>query len=117
MYTIDELIKDHQLYHSEFQQDYFITMRSGGTQYGQYKQALRELYKRFRGLKGLYAERDLLEVEIDELEEKILNEDEYNKFEQRRNKINFDKKSLDMIEMLKNIDETEREFKRFYQQS
>lgn len=117
MYKINDLFKDHQLYHSEFQQDYFITMRSGGTVYGQYKQALRELYKRFRGLKGLYSERDLLQVDIDELEEKTLNEDEYNKFEQRRNKINFEKKRLDMVEMCKNIEETEREFNRFYAQS
>jgi len=115
--NLQELIKDHRLYHSEFQQDYFITTRSGGTVYGQYKQSLRELYKRFRGLKGLYHDRDMAQVDLDELEEKILNEDNFDKFEQRRNKLNFDKKSLDMIEMNKNIEDTEREFKRFYQQA
>lgn len=116
-FNLQDLLQDHRLYHSEFQQDYFITTRSGGTTYGQYKQSLREVYKRFRGLKGLYHEREMLQVDIDELEEKILNEDNYNKFEQRRNKLNSEKKQLDMIELNKNIEDTEREFKRFYQHS
>lgn len=114
-FNLQNLLEDHRLYHSEFQQDYFITTRSGGTIYGQYKQSLRELYKRFRGLKGLYHEREMLQVDIDELEEKILNECNFNKFEQRRNKLNSEKKQLDMIELNKNVEDTEREFKRFYQ--
>ena len=114
-FNLQELLKDHRLYHSEFQQDYFITTRSGGTVYGQYKQALREVYKRFRGLKGLYHERDMAKVDIDELKYNFKH-GTYAGFEHRRKTLELDKKELDMIEMLKNVEDTEREFKRFYQQ-
>jgi len=113
MITLQELFKDHQLNHSQLQQDYFITAKSGGTTYGMYKQALRELHKRYRGLKQLYAEKKLLQVDIDELMEK----ESDNKFEERRNEIKFTQKIMSMEEMDKNISETEREFKRFYQQA
>ena len=49
--SLDDLFADHQGSHSNFQMDNFITIRSGGTAYGQYKQSLRELHKRWRGLK------------------------------------------------------------------
>ena len=110
---IQDLLKDHQLYHSEFQQDYFITVRSGGTEYGQYKQALRELSKRYRGLKELYAEKELLQIDIDELDEKTLED----KFEVKRNQIKRTQKIMTMEDLDKNIQDTEREFKRFYQQA
>ena len=113
MISLQELFKDHELYHSEFQQDYFITAKSGGTSYGMYKQALRELHKRYRGLKQLYAEKELLQIDIDELGT-INNANEY---EQRRNKIKRTQKVMSMEEMNLNIQETEREFKRFYQQA
>lgn len=111
--TLQELFNDHQMYHSDFQMDHLITIRAGGTVYGQYKQALRELYKRYRGLKELYAERELAQVDIDELSVSTSG----NKFEQRRNKINFAKKKMAMEEIEKNIQETEREFRRFYAQA
>jgi hypothetical protein len=44
--TINELLADHQEFHSNLQMDSFITLRSGGTLYGCYKQALRELNTR-----------------------------------------------------------------------
>ena len=113
MIGLDELFSDHQLYHSDFQMDHLITIRAGGTVYGQYKQALRELYKRYRGLKGLYSERELLQVDIDELDEKATD----NRFEARRNDINRKTKLMNAQEMDKNIEETEREFKRFYAQA
>jgi hypothetical protein len=57
--------------HWSTQLDYFITVRAGGTPYGMYKQALRELDKRERGLNSLYAERDRLQIDIEELEARI----------------------------------------------
>lgn len=110
---LNELLDDHRLYHSDFQMDNLITVRAGGTLYGQYKQALRELYKRYRGLKQLYSEKELLQVDIDELAE-VTTE---NRFEARRNEINHKTKLLSMDEMDKNIEDTEREFKRFYAQA
>lgn len=116
--NLDVLLQDHRLYHSELQQDYFITKRSGGTIYGQYKQALRELYKRFRGLKGLYYERDLMKIDIEELMWKIEDREFIRSvFDEKRNKLELEKKKLDLIELSKNIEDTEREFKRFYQQA
>ena len=112
MVKLKELFADHQIHHSEFQQDYFITSKSGGTEYGMYKQALRELHKRYRGLKGLYAEKELLQVDIDELEVEVNGE-----FEARRQKIKHTQKIMHMEELNLNISETEREFKRFYQQA
>ena len=115
MIGVNELLKDHQLYHSDFQIDNFITLRSGGTPYGQYKQALRELDKRKRGLKGLYAEKALLQVDIDELNAKL----EYAKdsFETRRNQIERSKHIMQMEDLDRNIQDTEREFVRFYSQA
>ena len=110
---LETLFNDHQLYHSEFQMDTLITVRAGGDTYGQYKQSLRELYKRYRGLKQLYSERELAQVDIDELSENSSSD----KFEQRRNAINLRTKKLNMDETNKNIEETEREFRRFYLQS
>jgi hypothetical protein len=110
---LEELFKDHQLHHSEFQQDYFITARSGGTEYGMYKQSLRELHKRYRGLKELYAEKELMQIDIDELTEKKTKD----KYEQKRNKIKHTQKIMAMEDLDKNIYDTEREFKRFYQQA
>ena len=111
--NLKKLLQDHQLYHSEFQQDFFITTKAGGTEYGQYKQALRELSGRYTGLKNLYAEKELLQIDIDELSEKKGKD----KYEKRRNEIKKTQKIMNMEDINKNISETEREFKRFYQQA
>ena len=109
---LKELLNDHQLYHSSFQMDNFITIRAGETQYGQYKQTLRELFKRYRGLKELYVARELLQVDIDELEMSNATG-----FVKRRNDINLAKHRMDMEDLERNISDTEREFKRFYAQA
>lgn len=111
---LKELLQDHQLYHSEFQQDHMITLRAGGpTAYGQYKQSLRELFKRYRGLKELYTSRELLQIDIEELEQT----ETADRFENRRNQVRLAQKRMGMEDLEKNIEDTEREFKRFYQQS
>ena len=102
------------IYHSDFQMDNFITIRAGETQYGQYKQALRELFKRYRGLKELYVAKELLQVDIDELE---FEEKPVLKYNHRRNIINLAKHLMDMEDLERNIKHTEREFKRFYAQA
>lgn len=110
--NLKELLDDHQIYHSDFQMDNFITIRAGETQYGQYKQSLRELFKRYRGLKELYIARELLQVDVDELREKRASG-----FESKRNVINLAKHRMDMEDLERNIEHTEREFKRFYAQA
>ncbi len=63
-YTVEELLKDHQIFHSDLQMDCFITGLSGGTPFGMYKQALRELDKRHRALRHLHIERERLRMKI-----------------------------------------------------
>jgi hypothetical protein len=46
MNMIRPLLQDHQMFHSEFQINNFILSRIGGTIYGAYKQAIRELWHR-----------------------------------------------------------------------
>jgi len=58
MIGIEEILADHQAKHSDLQMDYFITTRHGGTVYGMYKQALRELHSRHTTLQGLYIDHD-----------------------------------------------------------
>ncbi|MCY2966046.1 MAG: hypothetical protein NT069_20850, partial [Planctomycetota bacterium] len=57
MIRIHELLVDHQPYHSNFQMDYLITRRHGGTLFACYKQSLRELERRFRALQQVCRER------------------------------------------------------------
>ena len=110
---LKELLADHQLYHSALQMDHFITARAGGpTPYGQYKQALRELYKRYRGLKDLATQKALLEVDIDELKQSNAMG-----FELRRNEIKLRQKQMEMEDLERNIADTQREFKRFFAQA
>jgi hypothetical protein len=111
---LKDLLNDHQIGMSEFQDDYFVTTRAGGTMYGQYKQSLRELYKRFRGLRELTCDNEKLQVEIDE--QKYLSETETD-FKKRYAEIEYKRKSMQMEESERAIKDTKREFKRFYQQA
>ena len=108
------LLDDHQTGMSKFQDDYLVTLRAGGTLYGQYKQSLRELYKRFRGLRELTCKHERLLIDIDELEEKIKTEEG---FELKRSEVDYTEKVMLTEESTRSINDTEREFKRFYQQA
>lgn len=111
---LKELLNDHQTGMSEFQDDYFVTTRAGGTMYGQYKQALREVYKRLRGLRELTCDNEKLQVEIEE--QKSLAETETD-FKKRYAEIEYKRKVMRMEESERAIKDTEREFKRFFQQA
>ena len=65
MIPIKTLLDDHQSAHSNLQMDYFITARSGGTPYGMYKQALRELASRYGTLQGLYLDREAASLDME----------------------------------------------------
>ena len=109
------LLDDHQTGMSQFQDDYLVTVRAGGTLYGQYKQALRELYKRFRGLRELTSNNARLQIDIEELELQIKNSDD--SFYARRKQIDYKEKIMLMEESQRVIKDTKREFTRFYQQA
>jgi hypothetical protein len=55
--SLQTILADHRHFHSSWQIDHAITAKAGGTVYGCYRQAVRELHKRWRGLRGLYSER------------------------------------------------------------
>lgn len=112
---LKELLNDHQTGMSEFQDDYLVTSRAGGTLYGQYKQALRELYKRFRGLRELTCDYEKKQVEIEI--EKQKSETETDLLQQKLFDIEYRRKTMQLEETERLIKDTEREFKRFYQQS
>lgn len=112
---LQKLLNDHQTGMSLFQDDYLVTNRAGGTLYGSYKQALREVYKRFRGLRQQTASRERLLIDIDEAEYKI--EHHPDDFEKRRAKVDFNEKTLLLEESSRAIDDTYREFCNFYRQA
>jgi len=109
---LNDFLKDHQLFNSEFQDDYFVTQKSG-TDWGQYKQAIRELYKRVRGLRESYCDYEKLLVEIEE--KKLMSQAEG--FEAKYAEIEHRRKVMQIEEAERVIRDTEREFKRFYQQA
>lgn len=61
-----DYLNDHQEGHSEFQIERFIVTRGNWTPYGRYKQVLRELDKRQRGLEELQTRRRFLLIDRDE---------------------------------------------------
>jgi hypothetical protein len=140
MTPLSELFADHQEFHSDLQMDSFITLRSGGTKYGCYKQALRELTTRKLALIQRYADRDRLALEIEELQGARAASPEskptkggftdnrsalppkqtgraVDTFRKRRKAIDLREKRLTLVEFDRVIDDTEREFTRFYHQA
>ena len=114
--NLKTLLDDHQTGMSQFQDDYLVTTRAGGTLYGQYKQSLRELYKRFRGLRELTSNNARLQIDIEELEWKIKTEQEKD-FKLKRLEVDYKEKVMLMEESQRAISDTKREFMRFYQQA
>lgn len=109
-------LKDHQEFHSDLQMDHFITIKAGGTTYGQYKQALRELQKRYHGLKSLYISQERLAVDIEELEYK-LEQDGMQSFDKRRLELDLIEKRMTEESFNLTLKDHIREFNRFYAQA
>lgn len=105
---VEELLKDHQPFHSELQIDAFITAQAGGTRYGQFKQALREIASRWAGLRGRYVEREQLLGEL-----KVLQSSD--RMTDRDGQIELARKSIQLDELERSIRDGEREFARFKQ--
>jgi len=110
-----ELLKDHETGMSKFQDDYFVTMRAGGTLYGQYKQALRELYKRYRGLRESVFEKQRKDIDIEELRETAKTAE--SKFDRQRANVDLQEQIIKMEEADRVIKDTKREFINFYAQA
>lgn len=110
---IKQFLDDHYTGHSQFQDDYLITVRAGSTIYGQYKQALREWYGRYHGLRDALCNKEKHDIEIEQLEYNI---GRMEGFEKRLAEVELKRKRIQTEEMDRSIADTKREFVRFYQQ-
>jgi len=110
--NLDELFSDLNTQHDEVQCDAFIT--GGRCRWHQYRQALRELYKRVRGLRSLYIarERNRAEIEILHAEMNGMQDGP----EKRLKQLDVLEKSGFQEEADRSIRYTEREFNRFLAQ-
>ena len=107
--TLTMLLADYRSSHDEIQMDCFITAANGGTPYGMYCQALRELHKRLRGLRELYGDREIKKLDIEEAKASS-NAD-------KRAMIGLRRMELALEGLDETIRETEREFLHFYAQA
>jgi hypothetical protein len=112
MHALNELLSDHQIYHSDLQIDSFITTKTGGTKYGMYKQALRELDARVHNLRSLYLQRAAMLESLEKLRKRrgwrwwFLSP--------LKKKLILVQAECSFDDMERNIAEVEREFRRFY---
>lgn len=65
---LDELLADHRTGQDATQLGSFVL--GGRTPWGAYKQAVRELYKRIRGLRQMITDHDLLLIDVEEAQER-----------------------------------------------
>ena len=113
MTPLSVILADHQEFHSDLQMDCFITVRSGGTLYGCYKQALRELDARVTALLQRYEARRLLQVEVEEL----ASSEPVDPWQAKRDDVRLATRRLMLSKCDRLIEDTEREFWRFYCQA
>ncbi len=123
---LEQFKKDNDLFHSDYQIENYILIQNGHTNYGMYKQALRELFSREQSLRSLYAKKmeidiafEEIQLDIKELDIKML--DPAKESELPRNNITMKRLRIKeaeivygMKDIIKVISETEREFKKFY---
>lgn len=114
-----ELLKDNQIYHSDFQIDHFITTKAGGTIFGMYCQSLRELDGRYEALKTMIVDIKIAEAEAEELEEWYRQGDSQIPKSHRTeiHRLNALKKRMAIEGMERSLHHKIREFVRFYYQA
>jgi len=114
MFTLEQLLSDHQYGHSQFQMDQFITSQNGATTWGKYKQALTELYSRFNALKISICEQ--MENDMNENSFSLaVTDDETSEDERKLARIRHIKFKLEQDGARRAIEGQKREFNRFYQ--
>ncbi len=118
--VVDSILQDHQLYHSEFQIDHFVTARGGDHHpWGMYVQCLRELHARRTTLKDAETVIAQNEVNIEETRWKLRKWAWFQKakFEKRRTVIKLDTLLRARVSFQKNLEEIYRELNRFLEQA
>ena len=116
MNRLNELLADHEMYHSRLQQDYFITARDYSTPYGCYKQSLREVHSRVASLKATYFEIEKLKIDIMETES-LLSTPQQSNFRTMRLELDLKQKNSKLHDCLEQFNGQAQEFMRFYQQA
>jgi hypothetical protein len=117
MISLKELLDDHQVGMSKFQDNYFVTQKAGGTLYGQYKQALRELFSRFNILREDFFAYEIEKVELSRLQNDLENGKITNYYDKQINELELKKRKLGLYEKERFLEETKREFFNFYRQA
>lgn len=116
-YTLKDLLQYHIGSHTEFQQDYFITGRASRTIYGQFKQALRELYKRVRGNTDFGYTLESLEIDVMELATWVVAKKQQSSYDLMRDELELKKKKMQLEQAKRGLEENKRELVRFWQQA
>lgn len=106
---LEQLLNDHRTGQDAMQLGSFVL--GGKTPWGTYKQAIRELYKRIRGLRQMITDRDLLLIDMEEIQERISSKDNR---DSRRAKIEFRSMCGRLEEVERGIRDTKREAALFY---
>lgn len=119
---VETLLLDHEKYHSSFQIDHFITSKAGGTTYGMYRQALREMGKRYENLKRQYIEHKRANIDRAELEHDIKRAKgadgrPLSKFDLERKKLDLTEKVMEHEAAERVTQDLTREFLRFLGQA
>lgn len=105
MNRIEELLADLQTAHSDLQIDRFIILSNGLTEYGCYKQSLRELHTRFHTMVGYWLELESLKLDEEDAVAKST--------EGRRQQLELAKVRLRILSVRESLAESKREFLRF----
>ena len=113
--NIWDLLEDHEVGNSNFQDCHLVMLRAGGTMYGMYKQALRELYRRVRGVRELESDRALLIIDTQEHEQALVAMEPG--FARQRTEIELRRTALRREECERAIADTYRELAVFYAQA
>lgn len=104
-----EMLADHRIYHDDVQIDRFILATPGRRPWGVYKQGLRELYRRWRGLKELYLERERASLRLRRLRSRS-----WLPIRRGNRTLTIAAIELSLEDLERNICDTEREFRRIY---
>jgi len=113
--TMERLLADHQMFHSDFQISEFILNGDAcGNVYGMYRQCLRELDKRKRVLRQLYIERERKMLDLSDI--KAQSTMPMGKRVKTLAHLALDARELELqLEDLQaHIKDTEREFQNFF---
>lgn len=113
-FTIDDLLADHNSAHTQLQMDCFITLKSGVTPFGMYRQALRELDHRVGSLTTLFERLELLRIEIDELAHRAQRDED--PYERQRAAIRLQARQVEQFRLRRKGEDRAREMGHFYAQ-